>query len=443
MKIEVLQILNFRGIKEIELTGIDPHLNVFVGANGVGKSTILEALKLLFRKFQFAAMEKKAKIEIKDDEVFIGESVASLYTKGLLWNEACYWGIHRGKLEKPNRPFELVIGAYANEGEAMTDRVAEWRKNWQPASPPSLQTIPESYPLLIHYPVTRAVLDIPLRAHQRQFGEWSAWSIGENDGTSFRAFFTWFRNQEDLENQVKAERGADYRDPQLNAVRGAIEVLLPGYSNLRIQRWTPVRMLIKKNGNEISIQQLSDGEKCLLALVGDLARRLAMANPGSANPLDGTGIVLIDELDLHLHPQWQIEVIPRLLETFPNCQFFISTHSPLLVSHAKPEQIFLLETRTPQDLFGDDLGSPRVQVHRPAINTYGQDMNLVVSTFMGAAVREPETQKRLQEIFASLADPDKWRTAMEKIETLRQTNSDLPDLVKAQAIFDRKELLAR
>lgn len=426
MKIEALRIKGFRALHDVELTELDPKLNVFVGVNGVGKSSILDAIHLLLRKFQHAAMDKKTKVGINDDDVTQGLRQTALALRGRFQDRQAGWAINRGG--------NILLNASepSLDGDSLGNLVAQWKESWILPEPPANDPLPTAYPLIMHYPVTRAVLDIPLKVHQKKFGAWSGWSTGEDDGASFRAFFTWFRNQEDLENQIKGEEGPNYRDPQLEAVRRAIECLLPGYTGIRIQRRTPLRMLIDKQGHTFSIQQLSDGEKCLLGLVGDLARRLEMANPGSAEPLKETGIVLIDELDVHLHPQWQIEVIPRFLETFPNCQFFISTHSPLLVTHARPEQVYLLEA-----------GNAGVSVERPQINPYGQDMNLVVSTFMGAAVREPRTQVALQDIFATLADPENWREAKRMIAEVRRTNPDLPDLVKAQAILERKELLAK
>ncbi len=64
-------------------------------------------------------------------------------------------------------------------------------------------------------------------------------------------------------------------------------------------------MSIDKNGQTLNVLQLSQGEKSLMALVGDIARRLAMMNPMLGNPLNGEGIVLIDEVDMHPHPTWQ------------------------------------------------------------------------------------------------------------------------------------------
>lgn len=87
-----------------------------------------------------------------------------------------------------------------------------------------------------------------------------------------------------------------------------------------------------KGDTEYRLERFSDGEKCYITLFGDIARKLAMANPSLANPLLGEGIILIDEVDLHLHPTWQMKILRQLKETFPNCQFFITTHSPQVAS---------------------------------------------------------------------------------------------------------------
>ena len=101
-------------------------------------------------------------------------------------------------------------------------------------------------------------------------------------------------------------------------------------------------MEVRKEENVLNVGQLSEGEKCTLALAGDLARRLAIANPGMAEPLNGTGVVLIDEIDLHLHPGWQQEIVHNLLGTFPNCQFIVTTHSPQILTTLRAENIRML-----------------------------------------------------------------------------------------------------
>ena len=102
---------------------------------------------------------------------------------------------------------------------------------------------------------------------------------------------------------------------------------------------------IFKQGCCLDFAQLSGGERCLVALVGDLARRLVIANPDLANPLKGTAIILIDEIELHLHPKLQRQIIPKLKQTFPNCQFVITTNSPLVLSHIPGECVWKLTQR--------------------------------------------------------------------------------------------------
>lgn len=100
---------------------------------------------------------------------------------------------------------------------------------------------------------------------------------------------------------------------------------------------------LKKGGVLLDIQQLSQGEKAVFTLVGDLARRLSLLNPMLDNPLLGYGIVLIDEIDLHLHPQWQQTIIERLTSTFPNVQFVVTTHSPQILSTVNSRSVRILQ----------------------------------------------------------------------------------------------------
>lgn len=113
-------------------------------------------------------------------------------------------------------------------------------------------------------------------------------------------------------------------------------------------------MVVNKGSLTISVDLLSDGEKCTLALIGDLARRIALANPNRDNPLDGEGIVLIDEIELHMHPSWQRRVLGVLKRVFPNIQFIVTTHSPQILGEVDDNfnvyNLFLNESRS-QDAF--------------------------------------------------------------------------------------------
>ena len=223
--------------------------------------------------------------------------------------------------------------------------------------------------------------------------------------------------------------GRNYIDKQLEAVRKAIASFLPGYTDLRVKR-APLKMVIHKDKEELIVNQLSDGEKCLLALVGDLARRLAIANPSLDDPLNGEGVVLIDEIDLHLHPSWQRSVVENLTKTFPQCQFMLTTHSPQILSHVKPECIWLLR----RDKDGFHSSHPE--------DSYGQDSNRILEDIMGVPSRPPKIQKRLSRLFLEIdrGDIDK---AQRTLTSIRKEIGDDPELVKANVLIRRKEIIGK
>jgi len=95
---------------------------------------------------------------------------------------------------------------------------------------------------------------------------------------------------------------------------------------------TDGKILFDVNGQKVATLNLSDGYRSVLALAGDLIWRLFMAFPESNDPMQEQGTVLIDELDIHLHPVWQRQIPGMLRKLFPNLQFIVSTHSPFIAS---------------------------------------------------------------------------------------------------------------
>ncbi|WP_373270792.1 AAA family ATPase [Nostoc sp. T09] len=285
--------------------------------------------------------------------------------------------------------------------------------------------------LLVYYPVNRAVIDMPLEISEVcSFNQVDAYNEALTGGKiDFKIFFDWFRNREDLENERRRDN-PDYKDKQLEAVRQAIVSLIPDFSNLRVER-SPLRMTVKKQGEELIVNQLSDGEKCLLAMVGDLARRLAIANPGLSEPLQGSGVVLIDEIELHLHPKWQREIIPALTRTFPNCQFIVTTHSPQVISHVKPEGIYILEKT-----------NEGVIVKRPE-SSFGRDSNRILEDLMDVPERPQEIKTSLLELFR-LIDAGNLEGARQlRQELAAEIGADEPEFVRADVLIRRKEILNR
>jgi predicted ATP-binding protein involved in virulence len=145
------------------------------------------------------------------------------------------------------------------------------------------------------------------------------------------------------------------------ALDAAVKRFLPGYSNLRPHSNAPNVLTIDHRGDRIDVAQLSDGERGALALVLDLTRRMAQLNPLSKDPAsESDALVLIDEIDLHLHPQWQRSIVRNLSNAFPRCQFIVTTHSPQVIGEVEAERIRVIQeggVYVPERAFGVDSSS--------------------------------------------------------------------------------------
>ena len=325
MKIQDVTIQNFRGISSKPFTvSLNPQLTVFIGSNGIGKSTILDAISMvLSRVINLIRFQKSSGTSFKETDFPLGRfdktSISIMPFNGNEW-----------KLSKEKTKSKSLSTTDKDYTENIRARIFETDEQC-------------SIPLFVYYGTNRAVLKIPLRIRKKHaFSLLEAYDEALKGGTQFELFFEWFRNREDLENEMKKEnQDFSYSDIQLTAIRTAIESVISAFSDLSVRR-NPLRMVIKKRGKELRVDHLSDGEKVLLAMVGDLARRLAIANPTMPQPLNGEGIVLIDEIDLHLHPTWQKMILNKLCEVFPNCQFIVSTHSPIVLAELQNGKIFEL-----------------------------------------------------------------------------------------------------
>ena len=203
--------------------------------------------------------------------------------------------------------------------------------------------------------------------------------------------------------------------------------MLDECSNLRVVRKPRLEMKIDKGNISLNVSQMSDGEKCTLALFGDLARRLTLANPTLENPLLGEGVVLIDELELHMHPTWQRKILGVLKTTFPNLQFIVTTHSPIILSEADENYNLFFMQRD-----GNDIEvSPITQLN-------GYDANAVLEQFMGTSSINPETEKFIDSIY-ELIEQGEYSSAEEKIKELSKITSDNhQDVIMARMELKRR-----
>jgi predicted ATP-binding protein involved in virulence len=406
---------SFRGISDLTLEFDTDEPTVFIGINGVGKSSILECLAILLswltKRIQTPPTNGRS---FKEDDIKKGckETHNEITISINDWPEVVW------SLTKVSKGRSKDTSSNLGDLKRVVEHI---HRQLYPTSSAAL-------PLAVYYPTNRAVLDIPLKIRTKHsFEQITAYDEVLTGGQiDFRRFFEWFRDREDLENELRLNDYAQYRDRELKAVRDAIENLLDGFSNLRVRR-SPLRMTVNKQDEELIVNQLSDGEKYLLALAGDLARRLAIANPNpDCNPLEGSGVVLIDEIELHLHPKWQRAIIPNLKKTFPNCQFIITTHSPQVISDLK--WVHLLRST-----------SEGIAIDR--VPSFGKDSNRILETLMGTPERPQQIKEDLRELFR-LIDKGELGKAREFRQNLAdKMGEEAPEFVRADWLIQRKEIL--
>jgi predicted ATP-binding protein involved in virulence len=234
---------------------------------------------------------------------------------------------------------------------------------------------------------------------------------------SLNDFANWYR-------VVESVATAEAKDQLFQQLEQAIQAFLPEVHDLFLQEDRPPRFSLTKKGRLLFLEQLSDGERGLLALVFDLTRRLAIANPESDNPIaEGVALVLIDEIELHLHPRWQRDVLQRLRDIFKACQFVVTTHSPLVLGEVPARCVRFLE-------FVDG----KVNLFTPS-EAYGMDANRILQEFMGAPVRNRQVEKDLKTLF-ELIDQEQFDCARSAISRLEnKLGMSEPELTRASSLI--------
>ncbi|MBA3549303.1 MAG: AAA family ATPase [Nannocystis sp.] len=385
MRLKRLSVTNFRGIAHLELTFPETaQTTVLVGINGAGKSSVLDAIALAL----IHRGADRSGLHLRPEDIRAGQSdfrvdvFADYFSDGS--HQSINWDL-RASLSDPQRH---VFKSKARS----TPRTSR----------------PDLMPAVAYYSVDRMVRGD--RPEDPPDGIIDAGDLGIRSGSSdYATFFEWFEAREDLENELIRDQPS-HREPELEVVRRAIEVLLPGFRNLRVRRTRAQpgerpersRLVVTKGDQTLELGQLSHGERGLLAMTGDIARRLALVGPESLEPGMRPGIVLIDEIDLHLHPQWQREVVPRLEGAFPGVQFIVTTHSPQVVSQLHPDSVRILED------FAIVPNTPP---------TFGRDTNAILSEVMGVEERPRFAGERLHEI-ARLMDEERWKEARAGLDAL-------------------------
>ena len=284
----------------------------------------------------------------------------------------------------------------------------------------------DAAPLAVYYTTDRAGYRLPKKLPREvPRGQAAAYSGALlNRIVNYRDFMARYRSAVTVERMERVDNPMYLGDHAVAAIARALTTFLGGFENLRIQD-KPLSLLVDKGGVALDLSQLSDGERSFLAMICDLGRRLALANPQLDDPLHGSGVVLIDELELHLHPKWQREVTEKLRNTFPNIQFIATTHSPFVIQALKPGELINLdpdEFREYADKSIEDIAENVMGVELPQKSERYRKMMHAAETYCrllrasgGNAAELAAAEQRLNELSAPFSDDPAFQ-ALLKLE---------------------------
>lgn len=418
MNLESITLANFRGFEQIDLM-FDPRVTVVAGVNGVGKSGILHALAVLFSRSlpEFTPSSAKPVLFTNDD---IHHGKPSLETSAVFTvaDQRCHINVQRVKADDAGGDKSLLLLENVQTEFARTGTLDAARAETQRVLR-ALRDRP-AQPVVIFFSPRRQLPGKPKTIPKpTPFAPKEAYKFALDDrDVTLREFMHWFRAQESL-----TEPNARIRINVLERLKQVVTTFMPEFTGLRIES-SPLRMLVDKGNVPLMLNQLSDGERGMLAILFDITRRLAIANPNSADPVaEGEAIVLIDEIELHLHPLWQRQVLKRFAETFKRCQFVVTSHSPLVLGEVEGKAI--------RFLYRDDR---KVKSWTPDY-ALGWDVNRVLEDIMSVPARDPETDNLLHEL-ARAIDREQFGHAHNLIAGLeKRLGANDADLERPKALL--------
>lgn len=390
MKIDSLELTNFRNMKTEKLSFEEKNFVVMIGDNGSGKTTILEAITKAFVPVLRAVNSEAVKqCDLTNNDIQYGTSGTGVTIAITLDGEKYVWTNKRRFSSQV--PFEEAI----ENREQMQNDLKKLKSKYAEC------VVNRRLPLVLYYGTDRIIRDVPQRGHIKNFEVTDALRNCFDNVNYFRDFYDWFKTEEDIELRGLRDN-KEYKNPKLDCVRTAIERMIKGYSNLRIELAPSRMVLTNEKGIDLQIEQLSGGYKAVLSVVADIAKRLSIANPDSENPLEEEAVILIDELDLHLHPKWQKTIVDDLKRTFPNCQFIISTHSPFIIQALQAKELFDINAMQ----YADEEGSYN-----------GWSIDEIQEEKMGVEKKTPLYNERI-ESFSDAVDAEEYDKAKQLYKEL-------------------------
>lgn len=432
MKITSLSLFNLRGFEFAEFT-FNPQFNLIAGINGAGKSTVLDAIRMcashIHRQVQGVRISP---FGFDAEDIRFGSPFADATLHFALDDHDCRFTLREWRetvarddptnVERLRREI-LEIERPGERPRTLMRDLAETLSSPEPTLfSPSVADMKgwaaneKSAPLVMHFSTRRSMLT------ERDV------EGSKTVAASYPAYFNALRNSMlsivQTAERLRAQRAQTAEHPPsrraVELLEEAISTFLPQFSNLRPSEEGPPRILIDYDGATLDIRQLSDGERSVLVLILDIARRLTQANPTLDDPMrEAEAVILIDEIDLHLHPQWQRKIVGDLTRTFPNCQFIATTHSPQVIGEVAHKHIQMID--------GDDVYTPD--------HAFGVDSSRILEELMDTKPRNAGVDAEISRIAMLIADGkrDEAKTAI--IALSDKIGDDDPEITRARALM--------
>jgi hypothetical protein len=401
MRVRELVLGNFRVFGEQPPFLFSDRVTVIAGVNGRGKTAVMDALALLTsRLLPLISPARSGFRPMAPTEVHGQAPRADLALK----------------VNCAGTPIEFKL--------SYTRQTRKFSRNTIPAA--VRDRIKKAYgdpnragdqaPLVVYYTTDRAGFRLP-KSLPRELPR-------DQSLAYVRALRSRMIDYRDFMARYRVWAGPNGQPKSVEAFGKALAAFLDGFSAPQVEE-SPLRLRVNKAGQGLYLDQLSDGERSLLAIVADLVRRLSLANPEIADPLQGAGVVLIDEIELHLHPTWQRKVVENLRTTFPNIQIIATTHSPFVIQSLRAGELINLdpdEFAEYADKSIEDIAQEVMGVEVPQKSErYRQMMEAAEEYFRllrapGAAVADiGAVEQRLNELAAPFSDDPAFQ-ALLKVE---------------------------
>lgn len=414
MRVDEIHLSNYRGFKE-QVIKFEPDINVFIGSNASGKTTILNAIIKSIYSLTSRYVRSRSADKLILDEFDINYNSTSTIIETTL----------NDFLDFPNE-FKLTIsrGTLNEEKQNLKNENVKVLNDLYKWFTEELQSNKISLPIVKFYPANRgSVTNINVdHSDIHKIAQLETWANIYQDNLSYSNFFHWFFEYETQELRLQRDnKNFNLENPKLKNVRNAIyrafkrldfgdyKIISKQIERKGTSKLIPTLVFSKKSGKQEEIlSQLSDGQKAIVTLIADIAYNLSLSSYKDLNGnfYESRGIVLIDEIESHLHPKWQREIIPILIEVFPKIQFFIATHSPQVISSVDSKKVKIC----------DDF-----EVHNVSLKTKGEDTNSLLK-FVFESTERPLSYvakiDKFNELIEQNADPESLNLLLEDIKTL-------------------------